>query len=162
MNTDSNQRPAPIKPGSRIITHEDPEWLLLDAPSAEVADIRAQVVPHIQTMRRLMESHRGMSLAGVQVALPLRFFIFGGKFLKTPLVTTVINPRILQYSEEKVTMKESLIALPGVKSDEERSAWVEAEWTDTLGEPVQRVVEGMLARIFQFNVDLLDGKAMQR
>lgn len=152
----------PFVPGKRIITQTDPEWLLLDAPAAAVTDIREQVTPHIPTMRKLMETRRGMSLAAPQVGLPLRFFIYGGKHCGSAFISVITNPRIIAESEETEEVVEGCLSLPGVKNKVKRPAWIEAEWLDAMGEPQTHALEGMRARIFHFNVELIDGKAMQR
>lgn len=70
----------------------------------------------------------------------------------------LINPVILQASENKVWEWEGCLSVPGLRGRIERSDWVELEYLDREGKPQNMKLEGFVARIFLHEFDHLIGK----
>jgi peptide deformylase len=69
----------------------------------------------------------------------------------------LVNPAIVEVSEEKEKGEEGCLSLPGLKDIVERPARCVVDGLDREGQPVHISAEGLLARILQHEVDHLDG-----
>lgn len=111
---------------------------------------------HRRLARDMIETMRaapGVGLAGPQVGVLDRIFVWEledrhGVF---------INPRIVQRSAETIVEEEGCLSLPGLAYDVERHQEVTVEALDEQGNPVTMAAADLLARIFQHELDHLDG-----
>lgn len=69
----------------------------------------------------------------------------------------VANPEIVYFSEEKVLGTEGCLSIPGYAGDVLRSKDVIVKGQNRKGKPIKIKAKGWLARIFQHEVDHLDG-----
>lgn len=69
----------------------------------------------------------------------------------------MINPEILEHSEEKCTDKEWCLSVPGESGDVERWSWVKLAFLDIDGHKYAMRLENLAARIVQHEIDHLDG-----
>ncbi len=69
----------------------------------------------------------------------------------------MINPEILERSEETEVETEGCLSLPGKWGPVERSIWVKAKFTNDKGEERVMRFEGFEARIVQHEVDHING-----
>jgi peptide deformylase len=74
-----------------------------------------------------------------------------------PKLFVVINPEIVRRSPESVMGTEGCLSLPGLMGEVERHEWVTVKGLDRSGNPFKKKVRGWLARIFQHEIDHLDG-----
>jgi len=108
----------------------------------------------IREMRETMKRADGVGLAATQVGLPWRLFVaeVEKKFY------VVLNPRIVKTSEEKIIMEEGCLSVPGTFGEVERPEKAVLHGLDKNGKRVKIKAWGLLARVFQHEVDHLDGK----
>jgi len=104
-------------------------------------------------MTETMRVAPGVGLAGPQVGVLERIFTWevDGDH------GTVINPVIIARSEAVIEDEEGCLSLPGLAYPVERAAEIKIEGLDELGRPVTLEGEGLLARVFQHEIDHLDG-----
>jgi len=107
----------------------------------------------LEEMIETMYLGDGVGLAAPQVGLSLRIFVMD--WGEGPL--KVVNPEILEFSEEKVVDEEGCLSLPDIFEDVERSKWVKVKFQDERGNVHERAFEDYPARIFQHEYDHLDG-----
>ncbi len=69
----------------------------------------------------------------------------------------VVNPEIAKVSEEKTLGVEGCLSIPGYVGEVERHAAVTVKGFNLQAKPVRVKAEGWLARIFQHEIDHLDG-----
>ena len=108
-------------------------------------------------MLDLMYEAEGVGLAANQVNLPLRIFVAnpaGEKGDGEELV--LINPE-LEMPKGSVTGQEGCLSLPTVFGQVKRPKSIRLKAFDLKGNPVDRVVDGFLARVIQHENDHLDG-----
>ncbi len=121
--------------------------------------------PHIRRlvddMIETMLDAPGIGLAGPQVHVPLRLFVFhlpaersGGEAV-TPCV--VINPVIELLGEERVQRIEGCLSIPGLRAAVPRHVRIRYSGTDCDGRPVGGTVDGLHANVVQHEYDHLDG-----
>jgi len=69
----------------------------------------------------------------------------------------IINPEIVKASEEKVMGIEGCLSIPGLLGEVERHEALHIKALNRHGKPVKLKVDGWLARIFQHEIDHLNG-----
>ncbi len=134
----------------RIRIYGDP-ILRKKAKKLEVFDENLNDI--LEEMIETMYLGDGVGLAAPQVGLSLRIFVMD--WGEGPL--KVVNPEILEFSEEKVVDEEGCLSLPEIFEDVERSKWVKVRFQDEKGNIHERIFEDYPARIFQHEYDHLEG-----
>lgn len=134
----------------QIRTFGDPA-LRQEARSVEkiTDDHRRLIADMFETMRNAP----GVGLAAPQVGVLERVFVWEVEEEHGAL----INPVIVARSQETVTDEEGCLSLPGLAYEVERHGSVTVEARDETGEPVSVSGDGLLARVFQHEIDHLDG-----
>jgi peptide deformylase len=99
-----------------------------------------------------MVSHKALGLAANQVGLPYRVFAMTGN-----PVNVCFNPRIVDTSSEEIILEEGCLTFPGLFIKVKRPSMIRARYTMANGETVTNKFVGMTARIFQHELDHLDG-----
>jgi peptide deformylase len=132
------------------------------------ARVRA-VTPSIQSladdMVDTMRAAPGVGLAAPQVDVSQRLIVveFADESEdpddpeQDPKLYVVINPEIVRRSPETVMGTEGCLSLPGVMGEVERHEWVTVKGLDRNGNPFKKQAHGWLGRIFQHEIDHLDG-----
>ena len=69
----------------------------------------------------------------------------------------LINPEIVKTSEEKVMGIEGCLSIPGLHGEVERHESIQVKALNRHGSPVKLKVDGWMARIFQHEIDHLNG-----
>ena len=69
----------------------------------------------------------------------------------------IINPEIIKASEEKVTGVEGCLSIPGMLGEVERHEAIQVKALNRHGDPIKLKVDGWTARIFQHEIDHLNG-----
>lgn len=72
-------------------------------------------------------------------------------------VWAVINPEIVKASEEKLLGVEGCLSIPNMVGEVERHAAIQVKGLNRRGKPMKIKAEGWLARIFQHEIDHLNG-----
>ena len=116
----------------------------------EVSDLHRKLAKDMLETMRLAP---GVGLAGNQVGVLHRIFVWEveeehGAF---------INPVITDRSEETFTDEEGCLSMPGLIYPVERSTRVTVEGLDENGIPIKVEAEDFKARVFQHEIDHLDG-----
>lgn len=76
----------------------------------------------------------------------------------TGLIQIMINPEITHTTVECAVEDEGCGSLPGIKVAVKRPVGIHALWTDITGKQHEVEMSGFEARIFQHELDHLDGK----
>lgn len=128
----------------------------------EVARSVGEITPEIRDivprMIEVMRERKGIGLAGPQVGFGFRVVIAsvpqGPE--EEPLIETYVDPGIIERSGV-VAAEEGCLSLPGLMTQMERAERVVAEYTTLEGERRRVEIEGLHARMFQHEIDHLDG-----
>jgi len=133
--------------------HPDP---ILRRKAAVVAEITPELVGRAREMLELMYECRGVGLAAPQVGWSVRLCVIN----PTPgrgNEMVCINPVIAEASGEVVS-EEGCLSLPEIRGHVPRFTRVTCRWYDLEGRRMETVAEDLLARIFQHEVDHLEGR----
>jgi peptide deformylase len=106
-------------------------------------------------MTRLMGEAAGVGLAANQVGVLQRLFVVQPTAEDEP--RALVNPEIVERSEETDVSDEGCLSMVGVLVPVERNLRVTLEARDPTGEEVRLELEGMRARVMQHELDHLDG-----
>jgi len=123
------------------------------APVARVDDVVRQLVDDLfETMR----AAKGVGLAANQIGVARRVAVVDiGEEDPPPFV--LINPVILERSDEIETAEEGCLSIPDIFGDVDRHARVVVEALDRDGQLVRAEAKGYKARAIQHEIDHLDG-----
>ncbi len=146
------------KPRSlQVRVHPDP---ILSQKSAEVA---ASEIPGLRRliadMGKTMYENEGCGLAAIQVGIAKRLLVFDVSEEQNDL-QALINPRIVEQSEDCDTSDEGCLSFPGLFEPVQRAKTIQIEALDVDGEPFSFEAEDFLARVLQHEIDHLDGLTM--
>lgn len=109
----------------------------------------------LKDMEESMIAAKGVGIAATQIGLNTRVcHITLGRLRRT---FPMINPEILEWSEETKVEQEGCLSLPGHWGPVERSVWVKAKFVDAKGQEKIMRFEDFDARIVQHEVDHLNG-----
>ena len=141
-----------------IITLPNP---ILRKKAHKVTDFGKEFRTLVADMVETMRDAPGVGLAAPQVALSLRLIVveYGDdEDEKVPKKLYVVaNPEIVEKSEEKVLGIEGCLSVPDLIGEVERYESVVVKGQNRQGQPVKIKATGWLARIFQHEIDHLDG-----
>ena len=134
---------------------------ILRRKARKVTDFGPPLQNLIDEMVETMRLAPGVGLAAPQVDIPQRVIVveFGDE--DDPEVPrklyTLVNPEITRASKDAVMGTEGCLSIPGVAGEVERAEAVTVKAFNRRGQPVKIKAAGWLARIFQHEIDHLDG-----
>ena len=109
----------------------------------------------VERLEHLLHDANGLGLAATQIGVLRRVFVFLPDPEREPVV--LVNPRVAESSDERVTDDEGCLSLQGVVIPVERHERLTVEGSNPQGEEVRLELEGLPARIAQHELDHLDG-----
>jgi peptide deformylase len=137
---------------AQIRQYPDP---VLRLEAQEVEEFDRDLTQLVERMLRLMRDARGVGLAANQVGVLRRVFVIQADEEEEPRV--LVNPVVVERSEESDEDDEGCLSLQGVVVPVERAFHVRLEARDPEGKPVSLELEGLTARVAQHELDHLDG-----
>jgi peptide deformylase len=144
-----------------------PDNPVLRKQALRVSDFCDDFQHLVDDMYQTMMASEGVGIAGPQVARSLRVFLarlpddeesrelFGEDAGK---LYVVANPKIVRRSETIVSGVEGCLSLPGLLGDVDRHECIEITGQDRHGNPLSLRARDWLARVFQHEIDHLDGR----
>jgi peptide deformylase len=119
--------------------------------------LRRLIADMVETMR----AAEGIGLAAPQVGEPLRVIIVevpeDEEVPGSGVLYAVINPEIVEASPEIEEGVEGCLSIPGWYGWVPRARWVIVRGLNPEGRRVRIRAEGLVARVFQHEIDHLDG-----
>jgi peptide deformylase len=138
-----------------IITIPDP---VLRKQAAAVERVDDELRRLMDDMLATMYDAPGVGLAAPQIGILRRLIVMDAakdEDEKTPIV--MVNPRILERSEEMRTHEEGCLSIPEVTAEVERPAVTRVAYLDREGKPQEAALEGIWSTIVQHEIDHLNG-----
>jgi len=132
-----------------ILTNQDPTLRKTSKPVKKVTkDIRELIC----SMEETLYAAPGIGLAAPQVGQLVRVIVgdVGDCFY------AIINPKIVKKSG-KQTFVEGCLSIPGIEAPVERAEFVTVKGIDKNGKTITVEATGILATMFQHEIDHLDG-----
>jgi peptide deformylase len=157
----------------QIVTLPDP---VLRRKAKAVTKFGRELQTLIDDMIETMRQAPGVGLAAPQVGISERLAVIEyveeddeetepahegvevtPKSPKPKQLYVLINPEIVKASEEKVMGIEGCLSIPGLVGEVERHEALQVKALNRHGKPIKLKVDGWLARIFQHEIDHLNG-----
>ena len=141
----------------RTLRYEGDEILKKKSREIEVIDDRIKQLA--EDMFETMYKYDGLGLAGVQVGILKRIIVIDlyddvSKF-------ALINPEIIEKSEETVEIEEGCLSYPNQFGKVKRAIKVKVKALDLEGKKVTLEAEGLLAQALQHEIDHLNGETFK-
>ena len=141
---------------------------MLHEASRRVRRVDKDVEELIEDMIETMRAADGIGLAAVQVGVPERIIVIelpvvsegaegGSQEPSETELYVLINPQLIEMSDELVEGVEGCLSVPGWVGEVERRQAVTVEGLDRKGERIRIHAEGLLARVFQHEIDHCQG-----
>ena len=144
-----------------IVLYDDP---LLRKKSRRVRRVGPALQKLIDDMVETMRAANGIGLAAIQIGVPERVVVIEvpeeNEDEENPRPRTlhvVINPELARKSREVEEGIEGCLSIPGWVGEVPRHRAVTVKGLDSRGRAVRIKAEGLLARIFQHEIDHCDG-----
>ena len=129
--------------------------------AAPVTDFGAETQELIDDMITTLHAESGAGLAAPQVNVSQQVILvdFGSEEDESipPTLYVAVNPKITRFSKELVSGAEGCLSIPGLMGEVERAQEIIVEGQTRKGEPVKMRLNGWTARIFQHEIDHLNG-----
>ena len=144
-----------------ILTVEDAQQLkVLRSRSKKVQQVTPEHAAFAQRMLETMRDAIGVGLAAPQVGVLQRFFVAEipeDEENDQPAQTFILfNPEIVKDKGEQIGY-EGCLSIPGYIGEVARRDQITIKGLNEKGKPVRFKVEGYISRVFQHEIDHLDG-----
>ncbi|HLA06468.1 MAG TPA: peptide deformylase [Anaerolineales bacterium] len=153
----------------KIVTLPDP---VLRRKARTIASFDKNLQGLIDDMIETMREAPGVGLAAPQIGLSERLIVVeyaeedekedsneakSERKTKPKRLFVMINPEIVKLSEETLLGVEGCLSIPNLVGEVERHAAVQVKGLNRHGKPARVKAQGWLARIFQHEIDHLNG-----
>lgn len=135
----------------KLITGQNP-ILLQSAEKFDFTNPPCDPWDLAEAMVKTMIDNNGMGLSACQVGLPYAVFAMVGEPNHV-----MFNPKIVDVSEEKISLEEGCLSFPGIVAPIERPRHVKVRFTGPDGQTTTKKFTGMSARVVLHEMDHLDG-----
>ena len=125
---------------------------VLRQEAKSIDNIDGRIVQMVDDMVPAMYQAEGIGLAAPQVGIQKRLFVYD--IGEGP--QTLVNPEIVD-SDGEWTFEEGCLSVPGLSFEIIRPKEVHLVWRDLNGNEVSIEADELLARLFQHELDHLDG-----
>lgn len=118
----------------------------------------------ITDMFETLKKAEGVGLAAPQIGLNIRLVVIDLDVISDDspefkgFLHAYINPHITEYGEEKCSMDEGCLSIPGIQESVQRPKKIRVTYIDENMQEHDEWVDGYLARVMQHEFDHLDGK----
>ncbi|HMN59937.1 MAG TPA: peptide deformylase [Anaerolinea sp.] len=141
-----------------IVSIPDP---VLRRKAKKVTVFDKDLLTLIDDMVETMRDAPGVGLAAPQVGLSMRLIVveYGDDEDEDApkKLYAVVNPEIVSASEEMVEGVEACLSIPRIMGEVERHDKIVVKGLNRFGKPVKYKLSGWFARVFQHEIDHLDG-----
>ncbi len=138
---------------------------VLRRKARKVTDFGTELQTLIDDMVETMRDAPGVGLAAPQVGVPLRLIVVeyseegpeGESESKPPKLYAIANPEFTRMSDMVELGTEGCLSIPGFVGEVERSVEITLRGQNRHGQPMKVKAKDWLARIFQHEIDHLEG-----
>jgi len=136
---------------------------ILNQPTQPVTKFDENLRRLVREMEEILENQHhpeGVGLSANQIGVNLRVAVvrLNPEERGVPRFLAIVNPRIVSRSEATVAEYEGCLSLPDQYGQIARYQSIVVEFQDLTGKKLHLNAEGFLARVFQHEIDHLDGK----
>lgn len=126
--------------------------------ATDVTDIDGALVRVAEGMVDAMYDHDGLAVAAPQVGVGKRVVVY--QLPDDPDPSVIVNPRIVEVGDDEWHYSEGCLSIPGLYFDIVRPKQVHVVGLDLDGNEVSIEADELAARMYQHELDHLDGVLM--
>jgi peptide deformylase len=159
---DPNNRPMPTDAGKteavgkipyfKKLVPKDDSLLRERMPDYDFANPSISPVELADTLAQNLLLYGGAGLAANQIGIKARAFT-----IKANPILVCINPRIVDFSQKEEMLEEGCLTFPGLYVKIKRPLSIKVRFQYPNGETVTETYTGLTARVFQHELDHLNG-----
>ena len=140
-----------------VVKAPDPRLRIQTKPVKKITSALLQTLKEMIKLTQIFREPEGVGLASTQVGLEERFFVAknGQEFI------SIINPQILKTGKRTKKYFEGCLSTPNIWGEVKRYTSIKVSYQDTDGKTVTQPLIGVLAWIFQHEIDHLNGVLFQ-
>jgi peptide deformylase len=140
----------------KIVTIPDD---VLRKKAHKVTTIDKDLIVLIDDMFETMREEPGVGLAAPQIGLSQQIVVieYAEDEEEKPKSFALINPEIIKTSDETEFGIEGCLSIPNLVGEVERFSSITVKAINKFGKPIRIKTSGWMARIFQHEIDHLDG-----
>lgn len=139
------------KKDEKFLRHKTEEFDFKNFSRKDVNDL-------ISRMRKAMHQAQGIGLSANQIGLDLKLFVAEITTNKEgKKLYAIFNPKIEKASSEKISFEEGCLSIPLTYGEVERPKKIVLSGYDKNDKPIKIKAWGLLARVFQHEMDHLNG-----
>lgn len=130
---------------------------VLTLRATEIDQFDDALVVLANDMLETMDAAGGVGLAGNQIGVAKRIFVYDCTAIEAGLRGAIVNPRWWAVGSEMALGEEGCLSIPGLSALTARHHRVAVTGRDVYGREVGMIASGLLARCIQHETDHLDG-----
>ncbi len=137
----------------QVVIAPDPRLKVQTKSVKKLNSALLQTLKEMVKLTKTFQDPEGVGLASTQVGLEASFFVAknGPKFMM------VINPKILSTGKRTKKYFEGCLSIPGMWGEVKRHLQINVSYQDESGKLNKKPLKGVLAWIFQHEIDHLNG-----
>lgn len=141
----------------QLIQAPDPRLRVKTKPVKKITPGLIQIIKDMIKLTKTFKEPEGVGLAATQIGLEESFFVAknGQKFI------SVVNPKILSYGKRTKKYFEGCLSTPNIWGEVKRYANIKVSYQDKERKTITQSLKGVLAWIFQHEIDHLNGVLFQ-
>lgn len=130
---------------------------ILRKKAEPVTEINDEVAARVREMFDLMYERHGVGLAAPQVSWSAQLCVINPNHEDRSNEIACVNPVVVESSGDE-TAEEGCLCFPDLHGNLPRATTVTCRYYDLQGQRIEVVAEGLMARIFQHEIDHLHGR----
>lgn len=136
-----------------VVKAPDPRLKVQTKPVKKIDQALKNTLQEMIKLTKTFKDPEGVGLASTQVGLDKSFFVAkkGGKFI------SVINPKIISVGKRTKKYFEGCLSVPNMWGEVKRAINIKVSYQTPEGKTVTMPLKGVLAWIFQHEIDHLNG-----
>lgn len=140
-----------------IVKAPDPKLRVITKPVKKINPALLQTLKEMIKLTKTFKEPEGVGLAAPQIGLDESFFVMknGQKFI------SVINPKVLFNGKRTTKYFEGCLSTPHIWGEVRRHTSIKVSYQDSGGKIIIQPLKGVLAWIFQHEIDHLNGVLFQ-
>lgn len=145
----------------QVVNAPDQRLRLKTKPVKKINNALLNTLKEMVKLTKTFKDPEGVGLAATQVSLEESFFVAKNekKFIsegKNSFIK-VINPSVISASKKRKKYFEGCLSIPGTWGEVQRHISIKVIYLDETGKEITKTLTGILAWIFQHEIDHLNG-----
>lgn len=142
----------------KVISAPNPALRVQTKPVKKINNALLNTLKEMVKTTKTFKDPEGVGLASTQIGLTESFFIAADDSdKKNKKFIMVINPKIISSSPKMKSYFEGCLSVPGTWGEVNRHLSLKVSYMDEEGQNITKNLRGMLAWIFQHEIDHLNG-----